>query len=76
MSFFVTRPPRPVPGTLETSTPCSAAIRATTGETKLFESCSPFVGAATGCGAGAGGGSGVGSGAAAAGAGVSALDGA
>ncbi len=34
MSFFVTRPPRPVPATCETSTPCSAAMRATTGETK------------------------------------------
>ncbi len=36
MSFFVTRPPRPVPGTWPTSTLCSAAIRATTGETNAF----------------------------------------
>ena len=36
MSFFVTRPPVPVPATDDGSTPCSAAIRATTGETKLF----------------------------------------
>ena len=35
MSFFVTRPPVPVPGTAFGSTPCSAAIRATTGETKV-----------------------------------------
>ena len=35
MSFLVTRPPRPLPGTCCTSTPCSEAIRATTGETKL-----------------------------------------
>ena len=33
MSFFVTRPPRPVPATGVGSMPCSAAIRATTGET-------------------------------------------
>ena len=39
MSFFVTRPPRPVPGTCAGSTPCSEAIRATTGETNVF---SPF----------------------------------
>jgi hypothetical protein len=32
MSFFVTRPPEPVPGTWAGSMPCSAAIRATTGE--------------------------------------------
>src|SRR5262245_8290937 len=46
MSFFVTRPPVPVPVTNDGSTPCSAAIRATTGETKLF----PFP-AASGAGA-------------------------
>ena len=34
MSFFVTRPSRPVPVTVAGSMPCSAAIRATTGETK------------------------------------------
>ena len=33
MSRFVTRPPFPVPGTCDGSMPCSAAIRATTGET-------------------------------------------
>ena len=32
MSFFVTRPPRPVPETWFGSTLCSAAMRATTGE--------------------------------------------
>ena len=36
MSFFVTRPPRPGARDAATSTPCSAAMRATTGETKLF----------------------------------------
>ena len=35
MSFFVTRPSRPVPGTVEGSMPCSEAIRATTGETNV-----------------------------------------
>ena len=35
MSFFVTRPPRPVPGTAAGSTSCSAAMRATTGETNV-----------------------------------------
>jgi hypothetical protein len=35
MSFFVTRPPVPVPGIEFGSTPCSDAIRATTGETKV-----------------------------------------
>ena len=35
MSFFVTRPPAPVPGTVVGSTPCSPAMRATTGETKV-----------------------------------------
>ena len=34
MSFLVTRPPRPVPSICAGSIPCSAAIRATTGETK------------------------------------------
>src|ERR671936_285705 len=36
MSFFVTRPPRPVPCTWFGSTPCSEAIRATTGETNVL----------------------------------------
>ena len=36
MSFLVTRPPVPVPGTRPGSTPCSAAIRATTGETNVL----------------------------------------
>jgi hypothetical protein len=36
MSFFVTRPPVPVPGTSDGSMPCSAAIRATTGDTNVF----------------------------------------
>jgi hypothetical protein len=36
MSFFVTRPPVPVPGTTEGSTPCSAAMRATTGDTNVL----------------------------------------
>jgi hypothetical protein len=73
MSFFVTRPLWPVPGTDATSTPCSAAIRATTGETKdlPFSLASP---AATGIGAGEG--PAVGGEGAATGAGVSALDGA
>ncbi len=35
MSFFVTRPPVPVPATTFGSTPCSAAMRATTGETNV-----------------------------------------
>src|SRR5436190_1278741 len=35
MSFFVTRPPVPVPVTAFGSTPCSAAIRATTGDTNV-----------------------------------------
>ena len=38
MSCFVTRPPRPVPGTRPGSMPCSAAIRATTGDTNAFPS--------------------------------------
>ncbi len=45
MSFLVTRPPRPVPGTRPTSTLCSAAMRATTGETKVLPSPAPSVGA-------------------------------
>src|SRR5512134_492830 len=36
MSFLVTRPPVPVPGTTAGSTPCSAAIRATTGDTNVL----------------------------------------
>ncbi len=48
MSFFVTRPPEPVPGTWDGSTPCSDAIRATTGDTNAF----PLP---DGCGAAAGG---------------------
>ena len=36
MSFFVTRPPVPVPGTWLGSTPCSDAMRATTGETNVL----------------------------------------
>ena len=36
MSFFVTRPPVPVPGTVDGSTPCSAAMRATTGDTNVL----------------------------------------
>ena len=35
MSFFVTRPPCPVPWTAFGSTPCSAAMRATTGDTNV-----------------------------------------
>jgi hypothetical protein len=74
MSFFVTRPPRPVPGTWVTSTSCSEAIRATTGETKLFPS--PLTsGAAGAAGSGAASGSGSAAGTSGAvGAGVSALE--
>ena len=54
MSFLVTRPPRPVPETWPTSTPCSEAIRATTGETNVF---SPLAVPSAGAGAGAGSGS-------------------
>jgi hypothetical protein len=64
MSFFVTRPPVPVPGTTAGSTPCSAAILATTGDTNVF----PFpdeAGAAATIGAGGGGATTGGSGAAA-----------
>ena len=50
MSFFVTRPPRPVPCTWPGSTPCSDAIRATTGETKVLPSPWPFAAAAAGVG--------------------------
>ena len=55
MSFFVTRPPVPVPGTTDGSIPCSAAIRATTGETNVL----PFpaaeaVAVASRCGSGLG----------------------
>ena len=57
MSFLVTRPPRPVPDTWPTSTPCSDAIRATTGETNVF-SPPPLPSAATGAGSGSGSGSG------------------
>ena len=57
MSFFVTRPPVPVPGTALGSTPCSAAIRATTGDTKVR----PFP-AAAGCACGSAWGAGVGAG--------------
>ena len=39
---MVTRPPRPLPGTSERSTDCSAAIRATTGETKARPPPGPF----------------------------------
>jgi hypothetical protein len=34
-SFLVTRPPRPVPGMRAMSRPCSATMRATTGDMKL-----------------------------------------
>ena len=54
MSFFVTRPPVPVPGTDVGSIPCSAAMRATTGETKVLPL--PAAGAATGGAGGAGAG--------------------
>ena len=53
MSFFVTRPPRPVPEIWETSTLCSEAMRATTGETKRAPSACPSSGS-TGSGAGVG----------------------
>ena len=52
MSFFVTRPPVPVPGTVEGSMPCSAAMRATTGETNVFPF--PVAAGVTGAGAAAG----------------------
>ena len=61
MSFFVTRPPAPVPAIWPGSTPCSDAMRATTGDTNF-----PFPDA----GGAAGTGSGVGAGAAATGSGA------
>src|SRR5437764_6092058 len=65
MSFFVTRPPEPVPGTWDGSIPCSPAMRATTGDTNALPL--PLgVGAADGAGAADGSG--------AVGAGVSAGD--
>src|SRR4029453_10489199 len=58
MSFFVTRPPRPVPETWLTSTPCSEAMRATTGETNVFSPApSPSATGAGASGGAAGGGS-------------------
>ena len=50
MSFFVTRPPAPVPCTALVSTPCSDAIRATTGETNVrpLPSACPAAGSAQG----------------------------
>ena len=65
MSFLVTRPPRPVPCTWPTSTPCSEAIRATTGETNVFSPAPSLVSAAAGAAperaaAGTGGGAAVG----------------
>ncbi len=52
MSFLVTRPPVPVPVTVCGSTPCSAAMRATTGETNVR----PFPDAAPGASSAGGGG--------------------
>ena len=69
MSFFVTRPPVPVPGTVEGSMPCSAAMRATTGETNVF----PFPVAAGATGAGAAAGSATGAAAGGGGAGAAAI---
>src|SRR6185437_15189888 len=58
MSFLVTRPPRPEPGTWFGSTPCSDAILATTGETKLFPSvAASAAGVAAGAAASSGSGS-------------------
>jgi hypothetical protein len=57
MSFFVTRPPRPVPCTFVGSTPCSEAIFATTGETNVFplaEGAGSAAGGAVGAGVSAG----------------------
>ena len=85
MSFFVTRPPVPVPGTAAGSTLCSAAMRATTGDTKVlpFSAASGATGAAGGAGAasactgsGAGGATAAGSGSAGAAAGAAAGSGA
>src|ERR671934_168252 len=56
MSLLVTRPPRPVPDTCETSTPCSEAIRATTGETNVFSPAPSLTGAGSGAAAGGCGG--------------------
>jgi hypothetical protein len=54
MSCFVTLPPRPVPATWVGSTPCSAAMRATTGETKRLPfslaAAAACVGAGCACG--------------------------
>ena len=71
MSFFVTRPPCPVPVTALGSTPCWAAIRATTGETKLL----PFPLAASAGAADAAAGAGCSVGAAATGSGTAAGEG-
>jgi hypothetical protein len=54
MSFFVTRPPEPEPGTWAGSIPCSAAIRATTGETNERPFSDVSAGRASGCGASCG----------------------
>ena len=54
MSFFVTRPPVPVPGTAVGSMPCSEAIRATTGEMNVRPPLSPATPAAGGVGCGVG----------------------
>src|SRR4249919_840373 len=70
MSFLVTRPPRPVPDTCATSTACSEAIRATTGETNVLSPAPSVAGStgsdATGCssttGSGGGGSCATGSG--------------
>ena len=72
MSPLVTRPCRPVPGTRARSTPCSAAIRRTSGEVRgsSAAAASGAAGAAGTCagaagtGAGVGGGGGAGAGAA------------
>ncbi len=66
MSFFVTRPPVPVPGMTDASIPCSAAMRATTGDTKVF----PFPAAAGAAEGGAACATGAAAGAGAAGAGT------
>ena len=79
ISCFVTRPPRPVPAICAGSTPCSAAMRATTGETNarppLPDGCCALRarapggasdhGDGLGLGAGSGAGSGAGAGSAA-----------
>ena len=66
MSFFVTRPSRPVPVTPAGSMPCSAAIRATTGETKAGRPVEEPLPLGAGASGAAATGSGSGSGAAAA----------